>query len=293
MNEVNREINGGAVSIYGQDNFDEEFPVLKAFQQYIDAEQAKGRKRLMIMAVFFFVMMMVVVAIFVGLLVNAFHENQRVNDRLLEYAMKDRAASVVVNPNPQSDNAAVLSLTAKIDELQARIAENQKKADDAEKKRIEEKLRRAEEERKAAAAEKAAAEAAKQREETAQKAEIARLKALLALEKEKAEEEREKEERRRKQIEEYRRKYYPELYEKKPTAKATRKIQEAEAGEKDETFVAISYFDEEEDVDSPSPSVRGRTPADRARTAGPSATEKGYLIPVEKKESSTLDWDIP
>jgi hypothetical protein len=75
MNEVNPEISHNAVRIYGQDNFDEEFPVLKAFQQYIDAEQAKGRKRLMIMAIFFFVIMMVVVSIFVGLLISAFHEN--------------------------------------------------------------------------------------------------------------------------------------------------------------------------------------------------------------------------
>ena len=34
-----------AVSVYSQDAMDD-FPVLKAFQQYIDAEQAKARKRL-------------------------------------------------------------------------------------------------------------------------------------------------------------------------------------------------------------------------------------------------------
>ena len=163
-----------SLSIYGQQNFDEEFPVLKAFQQYIDAEQAKGRKRLAIFAIFSVVVILILIArkfyymdiraeefrktlpvkerttIFVVLLVDAFHENRRINDRLLELALSERnravatpapAAPVVVNP--QSDNTAILSLTAKIEELQQKLANNQKAADNAEKERIKEELKRA------------------------------------------------------------------------------------------------------------------------------------------------------
>ena len=35
-----------AVSVYGQTDGLDDFPVLKAFQQYIDSEQAKARKRM-------------------------------------------------------------------------------------------------------------------------------------------------------------------------------------------------------------------------------------------------------
>lgn len=281
MNQVEPEIHGNAVSIYGQDNYDEEFPVLKAFQQYIDAEQAKGRKRLMIMAIFFFVIMMVVVAIFVGLLVNMFNENQRVNDRLLDYAMKDRERSASVVVNPQSDNAAVLSLTAKIEELQAKIADDRSKVDAEEKARFQERLRLAEEERKVAEAEKKAAEemqkrleSLKKREEALRQAEIDRLKALLAAEKEKSSAAKENEERRKKQLEEYRRKYYPQYNapKKRPSS--------ATDTDEDDDIVPISYFDEE----------RGSS----AKTKSPSVSkEKEYSIPVDKKESSTLDWDLP
>ena len=40
-----------AISIYGQEGLDD-FPVLKAFQQYIDAEQSKSRKRMIMLCVF-------------------------------------------------------------------------------------------------------------------------------------------------------------------------------------------------------------------------------------------------
>jgi phage-related minor tail protein len=283
-----------SLSIYGQQNFDEEFPVLKAFQQYIDAEQAKGRKRLAIFAVFSVVVILVLVAIFVVLLVDAFHENRRINDRLVEYALSERnravaavtpAAPVVVNP--QTDNTAILSLTAKIEELQQKLANNQKEADNAEKARIKEDLQRAENERKAAAAEKKAVEEMKKRieqekanKEKAQADEIARLKALLILQKEKAQAEKEKAEKHKKHLEEYRRKYYPESVE------GSKKIEKKAQKTEDEKFEPITYYnenDEEDEVVSPS-----------------QERQKEYSIPVEKRESSTErkestipNWDIP
>jgi phage-related minor tail protein len=283
-----------SLSIYGQQNFDEEFPVLKAFQQYIDAEQAKGRKRLAIFAVFSVVVILVLVAIFVVLLVDAFHENRRINDRLFEYALSERnravaavtpAAPVVVNP--QTDNTAILSLTAKIEELQQKLANNQKEADNAEKARIKEDLQRAENERKAAAAEKKAVEEMKKRieqekanKEKAQADEIARLKALLILQKEKAQAEKEKAEKHKKHLEEYRRKYYPDSVD------GSKKIEKKAQKTEDEKFEPITYYnenDEEDEVISPS-----------------QERQKEYSIPVEKRESSTErkestipNWDIP
>ena len=44
-----------AVSIFGQGGSPNDFPVLKAFQEYIDAEQAKARKRMLGLSVFFIV----------------------------------------------------------------------------------------------------------------------------------------------------------------------------------------------------------------------------------------------
>ena len=40
-----------AISIYGQEGLDD-FPVLKAFQQYIDAEQSKSRKRMIMLCIY-------------------------------------------------------------------------------------------------------------------------------------------------------------------------------------------------------------------------------------------------
>ena len=286
-----------SLSIYGQQNFDEEFPVLKAFQQYIDAEQAKGRKRLAIFAIFSVVVILILIAIFVVLLVDAFHENRRINDRLLELALSERnravatpapAAPVVVNP--QSDNTAILSLTAKIEELQQKLANNQKAADNAEKERIKEELKRAENERKAAAAEKKAVEEMKKRmeeekksKEKAQADEISRLKALLILQKEKVEAEKEKAEQHRKHLEEYRRKYYPEAYggKKNTAVKSDKKPQDTA----NENFEPITYYDESDEDNLEMPLQK---------------REKEYSMPVEKRESSTEfkestipNWDIP
>ena len=58
-----------AVSVYSQDAMDD-FPVLKAFQQYIDAEQAKAQKRMTTLCIFFALLMAA------GLLLSA-QENPR------------------------------------------------------------------------------------------------------------------------------------------------------------------------------------------------------------------------
>ena len=112
---ISPDFNPRAVSVYGAGDAMDDFPVLKAFQQYIDAEHAKARKRLLAMAVFFGAFTLVVVAVFVALLVSASNRNQRLNDRLVEFAMKERSSGSQVVVQPPQDTSAVLALTAKID----------------------------------------------------------------------------------------------------------------------------------------------------------------------------------
>ena len=207
MPEFDRNIGNNALRVYG-DAMDD-FPVLKAFQQYIDAEQAKARKRLLSLGIFFGILTGAIIAVFVLMLMNVTTRNQELNDRLVEYAMKDRdrlQSPVVVQP-PQ-DNSAMAALTAKLDELQRKIDESRAKAEKdaavaAERARI------------------AAMEAAKPKGPSPEELEIKRLNALLAAEREKAAEKArldkeraaaEKERKRQEELEAYRRKYYPELY---------------------------------------------------------------------------------
>ena len=82
------EIPENAVRLYGESDAMDNFPVLKAFQQYIDAEQAKARKRMLLLGVFFGALMLVVIAVFVIIILNANQRNQTLNDRLYFYFLK-------------------------------------------------------------------------------------------------------------------------------------------------------------------------------------------------------------
>lgn len=286
--DIDPQVPPNAVRVYQTDATDD-FPVLKAFQQYIDAEQAKSRKRVIMLCVFFICLMTVVIGVFVALLISVSARNQALNDRLVEYAMRKEsapttaaAAPVVVQP-PQ-DSAAILALTAKLDALQKKLAEDQAKAEQAAKEAAER-------------AEKAAIEAAKPKGPTKEELEIKRLKALLAAEKEKsnADAAAERERRRQAEIEEYRRKHYPELYTqpkrkstaepKKPIKKdrlSALKLKEQEE-EVDREIKALSYFEDEDDeVEKPAKPLPVKEPE----------PEKDYSIPVEIRGSST-SWRIP
>lgn len=274
--EVDAEIPANAVSVYGQSDALEDFPVLKAFQQYVDAEQAKARKRLLMICSFFGVLMFVVIAVFVGMLVTISNRNQALNDRLIEFAMNNRAHSSGGSPvvvQPPQDSAAILALTAKLDEMQKKLADDQAKAEKAAAEAAEE-------------AKKAAIDAAKPKPPSAAELEVKRLKALLAAEKEKASAERERQ--RQEELEAYRRKHYPELYEqRKPRVRRTisRELTDEELDDivlEDDD--AIEYFDEEDEDDyEPREIVR------------PRIQKKVRTIPVDVKRSSTPSngWQIP
>lgn len=188
-----------AISIFNEQQDD--FPVLKAFQQYIDAEQNKARRRMLSLSIFFGCLMTVMIVFFLITVNNANTRTQDLNDRMIALALRDhdRQAAVVVHP-PQ-DNSVVLSLTAKLDEMQKKLEEAQQQTAALENKAKEEK--------------DAAAKAQQELENRSKEAkEIEELKALLAAEKAKnaaniAEEKRRK---REEEIEAQRRRLYPEYY---------------------------------------------------------------------------------
>lgn len=261
-----------AVSVYSQDAMDD-FPVLKAFQQYINDEQAKARKRMLLLGTFFGILTGAIIAVFVVLLMNMTMRNQQLNDRLLEFAMKDRDRSPVVvqSPAPQSDSSAFLaSLAAKLDALHGKISENQaKKAEPAEK----------------AAREAPSAAASAPAKPTAEALEIERLRAQLAAEREKAAVEKER--RRQAELEEYRRKHYPELYRKPERRTPDDEIEEILKETDDK---AITYFDEGEEEEPEAESRR--KPAKRKPAPAAKQQEPAYTIPVDVKKPKSA-WRIP
>ena len=84
-----------AVSIFDQAAGLNDFPVLKAFQQYIDAEQAKARKRMLGLSVFFILLLIVIVVMFTLVVMSIINRNQALSDRLLDMALRERN-----NPQP-------------------------------------------------------------------------------------------------------------------------------------------------------------------------------------------------
>ena len=107
-----------------------EFPVLKAFQQYIDAEQAKAQKRMVGLAVFFIVLLVVVVVTFVLVLMPILSRNQSLQDRLLDVVFQQKMAAAqqpqamppqVVNVQPVA-GAQQSGLETQFAEMQLRQA---------------------------------------------------------------------------------------------------------------------------------------------------------------------------
>ena len=89
MNNIPPQAN--AVSLYGQADAMDDFPVLKAFQQYVDAEQAKAHKRLMTVCVFFTVVMTIVIAVFMFIILGL-NRNNGGNDAALRAMSESNAA---------------------------------------------------------------------------------------------------------------------------------------------------------------------------------------------------------
>ncbi len=304
MNDpINSEFNSRAVSVYGSGDALDDFPVLKAFQQYIDAEQAKARKRLLALGIFFGALIFIVIAIFVILLMNVTNRNQQLNDRLIEFAMKDRSTGSAVVVQPPQDSSAILTLTTKLEEMQRKLSETQIKAEKAVAE-AEEKARQA-----------ATSAEAMPKPPTAEELEIKRLRALLDEEKKKAE--AEKERRRQEELEAYRRQHYPELYETNPAlerAQRARKtpsrstrddidqildvlddVERRESGKsdadttgQDDELAPIDYFEDDDD-EAPRPVAQKGKPQTVTEEPKP-LTVRSVSVPNGK---SRVSWGIP
>ena len=208
--------NSTAVRIYGDSDASEDFPVLKAFQQYIDAEQAKARRRIVWLSVVFGFVTISLVALFLFIisilsskyenrLIKFSQRNQELNDKLVEFAMKEREKPVVDNSANQATmnimKDAMTQQRTQINDLQNLLT--------AEQKRSSELIVAHAQSQAQLNAEKVRYEREKQESED----KIKRATALLVAEKEKIKQEREK--LKKQEIELHKQRLYPEYYKKK------------------------------------------------------------------------------
>lgn len=205
-----------AISVYQQDNAMDDFPVLKAFQQYIDAEQIKSRKRMVSLCIFFGVLMTIVVAVFMLMLHSISARNQQLNDRLVEYAMRDRQPAVMPQaPAPQvseANEAAMRAMTDTLVALQKQIAEQQQRPQQVFAAPVVQ-APASPAPAVAALPEPTPEEVAIEQRTRAAEEKLRKARALLDAEKRKLAEERER--LRQEEVERHRRRLYPEFYAEK------------------------------------------------------------------------------
>ncbi len=213
-----------AVSLYGQAGGANDFPVLKAFQEYIDAEQAKARKRMLGLSIFFIVLLIVVVVTFTLVITTVISRNQALSDRLLDIALREKVpAQPVVNvqspaPMPVVQPSVESAELARLrEELQRQKEERQAEQAKRDKEKIESltaALAKAQQQPVAPTPVVVTTSPAPVVQPAAESAELARLREELRREKEerKAEQARAKEEKRQADIEAHRRRLYPEYY---------------------------------------------------------------------------------
>ncbi len=212
--DLNTSIPPHAVSLYGQsaDAMDD-FPVLKAFQQYIDAEQAKAQKRTFWLCIFFAIILTLVIGVFVILLLNVSQRNTSLNNQLIEYMIKDRH-SLMATANTQNDTT-MKTLTDSMATLQKQLSEQQMKMIEQQSKLFEQQAKAVEEKVKSAVAVQTPTISPEiQKQQEAQKLEAQKLK--KALQKLRAEKEalaKEKQQLQAEKIDLHRRRMYPEYYE--------------------------------------------------------------------------------
>ena len=235
------------ISVYNE-GVGDDFPVLKAFQQYIDAEQAKSRQRLLTVSIIFVVVLLAVIAIFSSMLIRA-------NDRLVDFAMK--------NPNGQTSSASdeanetIRSLTATIEELQSHLEEQNRKLADS-----VDAVAKGQRELKPAAAVKTAKTAVSDKRTQELEARLQQALDQLKAEKQKFAEEKEKlrkEQLRQlheEELERYRREHYPEFYAKKDRAVKADKSPSSMTPDEIESEVDKEVTYEELEEDDVQPIVR-------------------------------------
>ena len=306
-----------AVSLYGQTDAMDDFPVLKAFQQYIDAEQAKAQKRMTTLCIFFAIIMTIIVGVFVALLVNMAQDKNRISDQMIQFMLKERDRSpVVVQPPAGQADATVKALTESMTNLQRQLADQQMKMVEQQTKLFEQRAQAAEQAAAAAArraSTDAEAELNRQPPSPAQvdlakknQLDLAKIKKANALlQKQREELAREKERLRQKEIDLQRRKLYPELYE---TSGKTG-VNHFGADDAADDLAELEDLDaDDEDLDrAPEPTVRPvATPAPAERAAPPARTapkqnadgslsyfdDDEVTVPADSGEP-TAGWHLP
>ena len=291
--EVSPQIPRNAVSIYGQGDAMDDFPVLKAFQQYVDAEHAKAQKRMTTLCIFFVILMVAVIAVFMLLLMNISQRNSALSDQLFQFMLKDRDRQnvIVQSPGQQGDSAALLSLQRQLFDQQMKMMDEAMKARAA--------AAPAPQERPVSQAERAEFATLRLEHEKQVKTDSDRL--AKAQEELKAERERiaqERERLRQKEIDLQRRKLYPDYYEAR--AKTPAPVVDDDLSVIDEAIAAeeknvvrpaslrddgsVRYFtDDEDDLDAfvnalDLPELRKPQPAEPAEK---SAAAGGWSMPEE------------
>ncbi len=285
---LDERIPSNAVSVYGQTDAMDDFPVLKAFQQYIDAEQTKSRKRMVMLCIFFGCLMAVVIAVFIVMLHSVSERNQSLNDRFLEYMMHERdrapaqqqpAVAPAPTSNPATD-AALKAMTESISSLQKELAEQKTAAATKESES------------------KTAAKSAHEQELEA----LAAKRELLEAERKKIAEE--KELLHQQEVERQRRRLYPEYYEdtSKPAAKTTSpsrggktaapkaktRVTQDDVSQQDiDDILSEAYGDdsEEEVTEAPPPKKAPK----KADTTKKKVEKKREAKSSNKKDASTKD----
>lgn len=297
-----------AVSVYGQNDAMDDFPVLKAFQQYVDAEQAKAQKRMTTLCVFFAIILAIVVGVFVMLIMSMSDAKNDANEKLIQFMIQDRERrqNVVVQtpqPAPQSD-AAIKALTDTVTTLQKQLAEQQIKLIEEKQKAAEEAVKRAKEAEAAAAQAVVSPSADQLAQEKKNQSDLDRLAKVAAdLKKQKDELANEKEKLRQREIEFQRRRLYPDYYEK-PEAEKAAVRKPAPAPQKSSASLASiralvdnlddNDEDDAEDEDESLDELLGTTHIDMPKipakpAVSPSAKPAVVPVrPVEKKEPKTV-----
>lgn len=221
-----------ALRIFDQANGMNDFPVLKAFQEYIEAEQARARKRTLGLSIFFIVLLVVVVVTFAVIMAAVINRdqqslqaiairNQALSDKLLDIALRERtpAAQPVVNvqqpPAAVHPDAGAQALKPVLDRLES-LTEALKKQPAGTAPQPVPMVQPAAPQPLPAAVSPELEAARRQQDE------LARQRAAVAAERARLREEQEQ--LRRDRIEQHRRRLYPDYYAREDAQKTAAEL---------------------------------------------------------------------
>ena len=233
-NAAGRDGGTTALRIFEQANGMNDFPVLKAFQEYIEAEQARARKRTLGLSIFFVVLLIVVVVTFSVIMAAVINRdqqslqaiatrNQALSDKLLDIALRERtpAAQPVVNvqqpPTAHPDTGAqAQALKPVLDRLESLTEALKKQPTGTAPQPVPVVLPMP------PAAQQPVVVSPELDAARRQQDELARQRAAVAAERARLKEEQEQ--LRRDRVEQHRRRLYPEYYAREDAQKAAAEV---------------------------------------------------------------------